>query len=146
MFQAPYAKGIDALLPVENYAQQDMLGGKTLPLSLSALLQPGFVKSFENNPAGGARVDTARNDLLQGWAAKAPLLLCGGSKDPEVEYKNALLADAYFKNAGSPVNIVDVDPFMGGVPQNQYHVTVAFFCITIAKQQVFDPLKNQARP
>jgi pimeloyl-ACP methyl ester carboxylesterase len=145
VFKRPYAKGIGSLLPVANYREQDLLDGTTLPLSLSALLQPAFVRAFENFRNSGARIDTAQNDLLHGWTSRVPLLLCGGSQDPEVEYKNAILADQYFTAQGSAVTLVDVNQYLQGVKPQNYHVTVAFFCITIAKQQLFDQLRSDNR-
>jgi pimeloyl-ACP methyl ester carboxylesterase len=143
IFKQPYAQSVDELMPVQTFKQEDALEGKTLPLSLSKLLQPSFVRSFLNDPQSGARVDTARNDLLSGWKAKSPMYLCGGSRDPEVDFPiNALSAYAYFQHHGSGVQLVDVNQLIPkSVPIVDYHVTVALFCLPLARRQFFDPLR-----
>ncbi|HTA38217.1 MAG TPA: hypothetical protein VK760_04035, partial [Candidatus Acidoferrales bacterium] len=112
VFQNPYAQGIDSLLPVDTYAEAAALNGKTLPLALSALLQPSFVKTFTTDVQNGARVDLRKNDLLNGWTPVAPVALCGGSKDPVVEYENSKLAYAYFSKEGVNVSLTDVNGFI----------------------------------
>jgi pimeloyl-ACP methyl ester carboxylesterase len=143
VFKLPYATNIASLLPVANYQQQDLLEGTTLPLSNAALLQPAFVTSFETDAAS---VDTAKNDLLGGWTPVAPLFLCGGSGDPEVEYKNATAAQAYFQSVGAKPALVDVNAEVvaTGVPKTDYHVTVAFFCLAAARADFFDPIVKSA--
>ena len=77
------------------------------------------------------------------------MLLCGGSNDPEVPFFNTELAYEYFsaQPGAYPVEPVDVDPYVQqlNVPPSDYHVTVAFFCYTIAKQAAFDPFEGVAR-
>lgn len=145
VFQLPYATTIDTLLPVATLFDEIQLFGNWLPLQLSALLQPAFVTSFENDPASGARTDTAANDLLSGWKPAAPVFLCGGSKDPEVEYANAIAAQKYFASTGASVTLTDVNPLMPpSLPLIDYHVTVADFCLTLARVSFFDSLKQSA--
>jgi pimeloyl-ACP methyl ester carboxylesterase len=142
VFKLPYATGIDSLLPVETFAQEAELEGKTLPLELDALLQPKFVQSFLNDPTSGARRDSYDNDLLRDWTPKAPVWLCGGDKDPEVEFKNARLAYAYFKARHVNVSLTDVGPFIpASIPMSDYHVVVALFCLPLARVLFFDTLK-----
>jgi len=152
VFKFPYVKGINNLLPVANFADEDKLFGQTLPLGLNQLIKPSFANSFLSDPSSGARVDTAKNDLLQGWMrspSEALMLLCGGSNDPEVPFFNTELAYEYFsaQPGAYPVEPVDVDPYVQqlNVPPSDYHVTVAFFCYTIAKQAAFDPFEGVAR-
>lgn len=145
VFQQPWATGIDSLLPLANLIDEIQLFGNLLPLQLSSLLQPSFVTSFENDPASGARKDTAVNDLLSGWKPAAPVFLCGGSKDPEVEYSNATSALAYFQGVGSSVTLTDVNSLMPpSLPIQDYHVTVADFCLTLARVKFFDTVKKSS--
>jgi len=138
-FKPPYAAGIDTLLPVTTYAQAAELEGKTLPLNLHALMQPAFERAFANDPTSGGRVDAALNDLLDGWTPVAPLDLCGGSKDPQVEFKNSLLAYAYFKKRGARVKLTDVNPFMPpSVPITEYHDAVLVLCLTLNRVAILD--------
>lgn len=139
VFLPPYAATIDTLLPVQTFKQEADLEGKTLPLQLDALLQTTFKKSFLYDPQSPARVDTAKNDLLAGWTAKTPMYVCGGSRDPEVEYKNAKLAARYFGRGGTAVTLADVDFFIpASVPIADYHVVVALFCLPLGRMQLFD--------
>jgi len=141
VFQNPWAGGIDSLLPVATFQDEVALEGKTLPLSLSALLQASWESSFTSNAQSPARVDTAMNDLVSGWAPKAPLFLCGGSRDPEVEFKNATIAQKYFASVGNKVTLLDVNPYIPpSIPLVDYHVTVADFCLPLARKEFFDPL------
>jgi pimeloyl-ACP methyl ester carboxylesterase len=143
IFLQPYAATVDTLLPVATFADEiPILEGETLPLQLNQLLAPSFYTSYQNDPSSGARVDTAKNDLLNGWVAKAPQFICGGSQDPEVEFKNALAAQQYFNSVGSRVVLTDVNLYVQqtGVPISDYHVTVADFCLTLARVEFFDNL------
>jgi pimeloyl-ACP methyl ester carboxylesterase len=147
VFLQPYASGIDSLLPVATFQDEiPLLEGVTLPLELNQLLTPAFYSSFEGDANSGARQDTAKNDLLSGWVAKAPQFICGGSQDPEVEFKNALAAQSYFNAVGSRNVLTDVNLYVEqtGVPMSDYHVTVADFCLTLARVEFFDGLVNTA--
>jgi len=104
-------------------------------------LQASWESSFTSNAQSPARVDTAMNDLVSGWAPKAPLFLCGGSRDPEVEFKNATIAQKYFASVGNKVTLLDVNPYIPpSIPLVDYHVTVADFCLPLARKEFFDPL------
>jgi Secretory lipase len=139
VFRNPYAKGIQTLLPVQTYAESRALNGKTLPLALTALLQPAFIKSFLNDPNNGARVDLAKNDLLDGWTPVAPLDLCGGSKDPVVNYENSKLAYRYFKKRGAKVTLTDVNAHIPStLPVAEYHDAVLLFCLTLNRVGILD--------
>jgi pimeloyl-ACP methyl ester carboxylesterase len=142
VFKQPYAANIDTLLPVDTYHDESLLYGKTLPLKLDALLQPSFVSTFLNDPASPIRKDTHANDLLGGWLPKAPVWLCGGDRDPEVEFKNAKTAYAYFHHRGVNVTLTDVNFLIPSyVPMTDYHVVVALFCLPLARTEFFDGLK-----
>ena len=145
-FKQPYAAGIDTLLPVNTYAQAAKLDGTTLPLKLNALLQPAFARAFESDPTTGGRVDAAINDLLDGWTPVAPLALCGGSRDPQVEYKNARLAYAYFKKRGAAVTLTDVNSYMPpSVPLSEYHDAVLVLCLTLNRVAILDQNGRRSR-
>jgi pimeloyl-ACP methyl ester carboxylesterase len=146
-FKQPYATGIDTLLPVLTYAQASDLLGKTLPLNLHALMQPAFEKSFVGDPKSGGRIDAALNDLLVDWTPAAPLALCGGSKDPQVEYKNSELAYAFFKKRGAAVTLTDVNPYMPStVPKSEYHDAVLVLCLTLNRVAILDPIHTLGIP
>lgn len=142
IFKNPYASHVGTLLPVATYKDEKKLYGKTLPLQLTQLLQPSFANSFLTDASSPARKDTADNDLLGHWVPKAPVYLCGGRRDPEVEFKNAKKAYAYFHARGVNVTLTDVDALIPSyVPITDYHVVVALFCLPLARSQFFDALK-----
>jgi predicted esterase len=147
VFKEPYANGIDSLLPVNTYRENAALNGKTLPLQLSALLQPAFVKSFTGDPKNPARLDLAKNDLLKDWKPVAPLWLCGGSHDPVVNYENSELAYRFFKGEGATVKLTDVNAFVPPtLPVGEYHDAVLLFCLTLNRVALLDTAKRTARP
>ncbi len=136
-FQQPYARWIATLLPVATYAQAAQLEGKTIPLRVDRLLQPAFEQSFVGDPKSGARVDVAANGLLQGWKPVAPLDLCGGSRDPQVEFVNSQLAYAFFKREGANVTLTDVNSLMPPqVHRNLYHDAVLVLCLTLLRARI----------
>ncbi|MBV8491168.1 MAG: hypothetical protein JO199_11620 [Candidatus Eremiobacteraeota bacterium] len=138
-FQEPYAGWIENLLPVTTYAQAGMLLGKTIPLHVRRLIQPAFARQFTSDPSTGARVDVAANDLVRGWKPKAPLYLCGGDRDPQVEYVNSRIAYRFFKAEGANVGLTDVNGLMP--PQvgiNLYHDAVLVLCLTVERVAVLD--------
>jgi len=144
VFQMPYATGIDSLLPVATFAQVPGLA-TALPPTTAQLLQPAFITSYETSPTFPARIDTALNDLLVFWTPKAPVFLCGGKNDPEVEFTNATAAQAYFTGKGATSTLEDVDPLLpAGLPASLYHVTVADFCLPLARKNFLDGLRSSA--
>jgi pimeloyl-ACP methyl ester carboxylesterase len=142
VFQNPYAKYIDTLLPVHTYKAANDLEGKTLPLQLPKLLQPAFVKSFLANAKNPARVAAAANNLIPGWTPVAPMALCGGDRDPEVEFKNAKMAQKYFMSVHANIatlrDVNDVVP--PNVPFTDYHVTVGLICLSLQRYFNLDPI------
>ncbi len=138
-FRSPYASYIENLLPVDTYAQNAALAGKTLPLATDSLLQPAFAKQFATDPSIGVRTDLETNDLVTGWKPKAPVYLCAGSKDPVVEYKNSQLALRFFRGEGAAASLIDVNPYMPpSVPLSEYHDAALVLCHTIERVKILD--------
>jgi hypothetical protein len=97
LFPGPPGVGLEDLV----------LEGK-LPLLLGSLVTDKFV-SAALDPASPLRAALALNSPT-GFAPKAPTLLCGGSKDPVVNFDNTLGALAAFQAAGAAtVSAVDVE-------------------------------------
>jgi hypothetical protein len=142
VFQKKYAKGIDTLLPVHSYKEADGLLGKTLPLNLTKLLQPAWAAQFLKKANNPARVAAADNNLIGGWKPVGPLALCGGKRDPEVEFRNAIKAQLYFQSVHARIApLRDVDYLIPkSVPYKDYHVTVALFCLTVMRELNLDPI------
>jgi hypothetical protein len=138
-FREPYASSVENLLPVDTYAQAAALNGTTLPTTAVRLLQPSFVAQFRHDSSMGVRTDLAENDLVSGWKPKAPVYLCGGSRDPVVEYKNSQIAYRFFKSEGVKVDLVDVNPLMPpSVPRSQYHDAAFVLCHTIERVKILE--------
>lgn len=146
VFRDPYAKYVNNLLPVSTYAEAAKLQGTLLPNQITQLLQPSFMTSFGTDASSPARQDATLNDLLDGWTPKAPVYFCGGKRDPQVEFKNSILAYAYFKKRGATVNLRDVNSYVpASVPLSEYHDAVLVLCHTLERVSFLDSRKGPAR-
>lgn len=145
-FKAPYASWIDSLLPVKTYKEQKELAGKTLPQNLSDLLQPSFFNDLATDPNSGIRKDLAANEPLTGWKPATPIYLCGGHRDPVVDYGNSRIAYAFLKSEGVKVKLIDLNSMVPpGIPFSQYHDAVFVLCTVVERVKVLDPTFNAVR-
>lgn len=145
VFQDPYAKYVNDLIPVRTYTRAAKLQGTLLPLKVKQLLQPSFLTTFAD-ASSPARQDVAANDLLDGWTPKAPVYFCGGKRDPQVEFKNAILATAYFQKRGATVKLLDVNKDVpSSVPLSEYHDAVLVLCHTLERVAILDSRKGSVR-
>lgn len=154
VFQAPWVTGIETLLP-GPLTTSELFAQNRLPLALAGqggLLTDGFVAGYRGDPTSGARRRVAQQDLID-WRPRAPVMLCGGSRDPTVTFQNTVTAATAFASQGASVTPVDVEQ----VPQFQpaiaaqvqaapalttYHGTIVPpLCLSVVKNQFFDPLK-----
>lgn len=115
VFKAPYATGIENLLPnpTLNYTTlvtSGALPGGTPDQARDALFQSAFLADVQTNPNNGMFLDAKKNDLLD-WTPKARTLLCGGAGDPTVPPAVHMnVAQAGFSARGlTNVTSVDVD-------------------------------------
>lgn len=115
VFKAPYATGIENLLPSPtlNYTTlvtSGALPGGTPDQARDALFQSAFTTDVQTNPNNGMFLDAKKNDLLD-WTPKARTLLCGGVGDPTVPPAvHRDVAQAGFTARGlANVTSVDVD-------------------------------------
>jgi pimeloyl-ACP methyl ester carboxylesterase len=139
-FKEPYAKSIDSLLPVDTYAQQKKLLGKTLPLSLEALMRPSFFHDLFHDAGSGIRKDLAVNEPLPGWRPTTPIYLCGGHRDPVVDYQNSRVAYAFLKAEGVKVSLIDLNSMVPpSIPMSQYHDAIFVLCTVVERVKVLDP-------
>jgi pimeloyl-ACP methyl ester carboxylesterase len=123
-FKAPYADGIESLLPSPTLTYTTLIttgklpgaNGETPAQARDALFQAAFVTDFQTNANSGLAVAAKKNDLL-GWSPKSKVLLCGGAGDPTVPpaiHQNVMKAD--FDSRGlTNVTSVDVDPTIKAV-------------------------------
>lgn len=117
VFQMPYADYIEKLLPNHTDTQTSLFASGKLPApaptwneARARIMQPAYLSDIANNSANALVVAARKNGLL-GWSPKAPVLLCGGTADPVVVYKDSTaVALADFQSRGvSNVEVVDVD-------------------------------------
>src|SRR5690606_15239582 len=100
IFKAPYAAGIDDLLPSPTLDYTTLVTSGALPggtpkQAQDALFNLAYLQDAKSNPDNAVLVDAKRNDLL-GWTPVAPVLLCGGTGDPTVPpamHQAVLMAD-----------------------------------------------------
>ncbi|MFM1992136.1 MAG: hypothetical protein RJA99_5093 [Pseudomonadota bacterium] len=150
-FKAPYATGIESLLPGSLSFTQLYTTGK-LPVNLGDLLTPKAIADV-GDPNSGFRKALAANTLL-GWTPKAPVVLCGGSRDPVVLYAvNTAVSAADIKARGGNVTEVDVEKvpqFAAALPPANatldqlasYHGgTVPPLCMSVIRDQLFSKLR-----
>lgn len=114
-FKAPYAAGIENLLPnaTLNYTTLVTTGalpGGTPDQARDALFQPAFLADVQTNANNPMFVAAKKNDLLD-WTPKSKTLLCGGAGDPTVPPAVHMnVAQAGFTARGlTNVSSVDVD-------------------------------------
>lgn len=146
VFKPPYDAYVNDLLPVDTYAQQNDLNGKTLPVQLDRLLRPAFIDALQNDPRSAIRRDLAANEVLPGWKPSTPIYLCAGKRDPEVDYKNSLIAYAYLKGEGVKVTLDDLDSLVPpSISTSLYHDAIFVLCSVVERVKALDSAKPQQR-
>jgi acetyl esterase/lipase len=144
-FKEPYAGYIDSLLPVNSYAAQKKLSGKTLPSRIEALMQPRFFSDL-GDPSSGIRKDLTANEPLPGWKPTTPIYLCGGHRDPVVDYQNSRIAYAFLKAEGVNVTLTDLNSLLPpSIPFSQYHDAMFVLCTVVERVRVLDPAYRHLR-
>ena len=156
-FKAPYAAGIESLLPSPtlNYTTLVTSGklpginGETPNQARDALFQPAFISDILTNPNNPTFLAAKKNDLLD-WSPKSQTMLCSGSGDPTVpQAMHQTVMKAAFDAKGlTNVTSVDVHPLIvqtfGPITLANianYHGTYAPpFCHAAAKS-LFDAVK-----
>jgi pimeloyl-ACP methyl ester carboxylesterase len=144
-FQAPYASGIESLLPGASSFEQLYATGK-LPVNLGDLLTPRAIADV-GDPTSGLGRALAANTLL-GWTPKAPVMLCAGAKDPVVLYAvNTAVSAADLRGRGASVVEVDVEqvpelaPVLATLTPQTYHGGVIVPCLKMVRDGLFASLR-----
>ncbi len=144
-FKAPYATGIESLLPGGATFEQLYTTGK-LPVNLGDLITPRVIADAAD-PNSGLRKAVAANTLL-GWTPKAPVMLCGGAKDPVVLFAvNTPVAAADLRSRGATVAEVDVEkvpefaPVLATLTPETYHGGVLVPCLKMVRDGLFATLR-----
>ncbi len=144
-FKAPYASGIESLLPGAATFEQLYATGK-LPVNLGDLLTPKGIADV-GDPNSNFRKALAANTLL-GWTPTAPVMLCAGAKDPVVLYSvNTAASAADLRARGATVAEVDVEkvpelaPVLATLTPATYHGGVIVPCLKMVRDGLFAPLR-----
>ena len=156
-FKAPYAAGIESLLPSPtlNYTTLVTSGklpginGETPNQARDALFQTAFSSDILTNPNNPTFLAAKKNDLLD-WSPKSQTMLCSGSGDPTVPQAvhQTVMKAAFDAKGLTNVTSVDVHPLIvqtyGPITMANianYHGTYAPpFCHAAAKS-LFDAVK-----
>lgn len=156
-FKAPYAAGIESLLPnpTLNYTTLVTSGklpginGETPNQARDALFQTTFSSDILTNPNNPTFLAAKKNDLLD-WSPKSQTMLCSGSGDPTVPqaiHQNVMKA-AFDAKGLTNVSSVDVHPLIvqtyGPITManiaNYHGIYAPPFCHAAAKS-LFDAMK-----
>jgi predicted esterase len=144
-FRAPYVTGIESLLPGTLTFDQLIATGR-LPLNLGDLITPRAVADIGDANSGFRRALSA-NSLL-GWTPRAPVLLCGGAKDPVVLYTvNTAATAADLRSRGANVTAIDVEtvpelaPVLAALTPATYHGGVITPCMKVVRDALFATLR-----
>jgi hypothetical protein len=137
-----------------------------VPLLLSDLGSGSFAQAAElriGNLIGTSAAELLRErarlrQVIQansviGWAPVAPVMLCGGARDPIVPFANSRRAAADFTARGATATLVDVEaepafrPLLPppGAPDSElgsYHQgTVPPLCFQVVRDRLLEPLR-----
>jgi hypothetical protein len=149
-FRPPYASGIESLLPGKLTPAQ-LRERDLLPRRLGDLVTPKLVDDLLD-PRSALRRALDQNTLL-GWTPRAPVLLCGGARDPVVPFANAVRARDALATRGARVEVLDVEqdprlarylPPQGAPPAAlaDYHGSrVPPLCLVRIRDTLFEPMR-----
>ncbi|MBV8491295.1 MAG: hypothetical protein JO199_12265, partial [Candidatus Eremiobacteraeota bacterium] len=88
--------------------------------------------------------DLRRNEIIGGWKPKTPIYLCGGHRDPEVAFRNSLVAYRYLRSEGVKVTLDDLDSLVPArIPMKLYHDAVFVLCSVVERVNALE--SGQAR-
>jgi pimeloyl-ACP methyl ester carboxylesterase len=138
VFKAPYDTRIESLFPGPQDAGALLTSG-TLPLQVSDLFQPAFIQGLASGAASNVMVQRLTQNTLLGWNPKAPMALCGGSRDPVVPFPNTTAAAGDFRSRNITVPVIDVDRLVpAAAPLDQYHGTIVPpLCLLSVREGLF---------
>jgi pimeloyl-ACP methyl ester carboxylesterase len=120
-FKAPYANGIESLLPSATLDYTTLvtsgklpgINGETPNQARDALFQSSFSGDILTNPNNPTFLAAKKNDLLD-WSPKSQTMLCSGSGDPTVPQAvhQTVMKAAFDAKGLTNVTSVDVHPFI----------------------------------
>ena len=149
-YKAPFVNGIETLLPGSTPFNDLFTTGRLPPL-LNDLITPALVSAM-GSTASGVRQASDRNTLI-GWRPAAPVLLCAGSRDPVVLFRNTTRSAQSIAQLGGSVTVVDVEQvpaFAAALPPanatmqqlSTYHGSVVPpLCMKVVRDNLFAALR-----
>ncbi len=106
-FRQPYAATIESLFP-GTVSLTDLVGQGKLPILLDSLVTSQFITAARDDASTLTQALAANASYR--FTPRAPVLLCGGSRDPVVDFDNSRQAAAAFVTAGgAPVTLIDAE-------------------------------------
>jgi hypothetical protein len=105
-----------AILPLLAVDLGSSLLARGVTLRLGDALGTGAIELLREGDR--LRATLQANSVL-GWTPRAPVLLCGGARDPVVPFSNTIRAAADFTGRGATVAVVDVErepAYAAGLP------------------------------
>jgi hypothetical protein len=150
LFKAPYASGIESLLPGTIGFTELFTTGR-LPLLLGDLLTPKAIADVTDTSSGLRRA--LDDNTLLGWRPRAPVLLCAGSRDPVVAFANTVTSATNIASLGGTVTAVDVEQvpaFAQALPPpnataqqlaNYHGGVVPPLCLKVVRDNLFAALR-----
>jgi pimeloyl-ACP methyl ester carboxylesterase len=123
---------------------------RTVTLRLGDALGTGALELLR--AGDGLRTTLQANSVL-GWTPRAPVLLCGGARDPVVPFSNTTRAATDFAGRGASVAVVDVErepAYASGLPAasappsalGDYHQgTVPPACFAAVRDRLLTPAR-----
>jgi pimeloyl-ACP methyl ester carboxylesterase len=141
VFKAPYDATIERLIPGQDASA--LLTSGAIPSTVSELFQDSFLNDLAAGTATSPLVQRLTQNTLLGWNPKAPMVLCGGQRDPVVPFPNSVAAQADFKSRNINVALIDVDALVPvAAPLDQYHGTIVPpLCLLSVRSGLFDKLR-----
>ncbi len=139
---------VAALAPLLAVDFGDSSTLRSIVLRLGDVLGTGAAELLE---AGDRLRETLQANSVIGWTPRAPLMLCGGSRDPVVPFSNTRRAAEDFASRGAPPTVVDVEQEPGfaaqlpppGTPVTElggYHQgTVPVLCFAAVRDRWLEP-------
>ena len=161
VFKAPYATGIESLLPSPTLTYSTLvtsgklpgINGETPAQARDLLFNSAFITDTQTNDNNALYLAGKKNDTL-GWSPKSKLLLCGGAGDPTVPpaLHQAVMKADFDSRKLTNVSTVDVDASVqaafGPVTQSNaasyygsYHGTYEPPFCHVEARKVFDTVK-----
>jgi pimeloyl-ACP methyl ester carboxylesterase len=143
-FRPQYSNVVSTKFPGDSGVFELILGG-IFPTTADQYLQPDYLNTFIENANHSFRIALRKNEVLDDFVPKAPMIMCGSSEDGTVPFFNTEKAEQYFQSKGITVPVIDVATLVQ-VPQGSdsgltHHIQGNPLCYAMIKARLLDPAK-----